>query len=377
MRPSRALLSRVGRQVAAISLLLWAAAACLSTSKYVIDDDAHGGLAGAGPLDNEVVLKVDPRELERLVNAFDAHDEECRAAFKNNCGKDALPRCAASPGCVSFAECVRERANPAAETTCSDDLGTSVDDSWAFEFARHCWAERYAECNIGRNFACVGDYGPPSAERTDVIVSQQVLGLQAPEEGASELSVAFCPGPVDCSEPIAVATPRPSDRTYTVSLAVTGKNDGIGNVWNGYRLVAGADIYPSIVDSSLPLWGRRTEITRILERNVIDLLARTSTGDARDAAFVQVVDCQSDPAPGIFVDVPGATVGYVDSGLQAVDPPTRATGAVGISGYTPDEIHKIVATIEGPEGRTVARYSRFLQRGRHHYLRLYPLMAGH
>jgi hypothetical protein len=266
---------------------------------------------------------------------------------------------------------MRERADPAAETTCSDEASTSLDDSWRFELVRHCWATRYAECDIGRDFACAGMYGPPSGERSAVEVRQQIL-LSGAENARNDFSVAFCEEWSDCSAPVLEVVTDRSTGIYDAAIPVGGKNFGVGNDWRGYRLIRGAGIPDSVVGANVPIWGRRLEITRVLDSEQVAGLAEWFGVDALRSVFVQVVDCKSDPAPGITFEVSTSeseVVSYVaDSGVP-VEGPTVASGAAGITGYDTEQPHTIWA-MRGQQ--VVATWSGELSAGMPRYLRLHP-----
>lgn len=360
-----------------------AALACdfpISGSKYRIDDGGTAFSSGAegAAKDRGDVHAAGGNGLEQLdshtraiVQAFARDDEECATAFVAAC-TDALTNCAASSGCVDYSICMRERAAPSAETTCSDDGDTSLEDSWRFELVRHCWASRYAECDLGRNFECVGDYGPPSGERVVAEVRQQVL-VRGAEGAGSEFTISFCPEWSDCSEPVVqVATNRVTG-VYDATLPVGGKNFGVGNEWRGYRLVRGPDIPDSIVAANIPIWGRRVEITRVLSTQQVGAFSFWYEADIKSSVMVQIVDCLADPAPGISFELPTsatAIINYVDGDGSRVPDQTVASGAAGISGYDPEELQTISAM---RDGEIVATWSGELSSGKPRYVRLHPM----
>lgn len=338
----------------------------ISSSKYKL-----GGIEASGTLgDGRGFEELEP-EVLRLVRAFVPADERCATVFAEACA-EALTDCAASEACLDYGVCMRERADPTAETTCSDDGRTSIEDSWRFELVRHCWASRYAECDVGRNFECVGAYGPPSGERTKVEIRQQIL-VRGIESEQSAFTVSFCSEWTDCSQPVAEVFTNRLTGVYDATLSVGGKNFGVGNEWRGYRLVRGAEIPDSVVVANLPFWGRRVEITRLLSASQASALSAWYAIDVERSVFVQVVDCLSDPAPGIWLEMPTsptARVGYVDDDGYITEGSTVATGAAGISDYDPEKPQTIRAL---REGRIVATWSGELSSGKPRYLRLHPV----
>lgn len=345
-----------------------AALACgfpISGSEYSIDE---GGIASSSGGNGLVAL--DP-QVRTIVEAFAGEDEVCASAFVGAC-MGALADCGASSGCVDYSVCMRERAAPTAETTCSDDGDTSVEDSWRFELVRHCWASRYAECDLGRNFECVGEYGPPSGERTVAEVRQQVL-LRGAESAGSDFTISFCPEWSDCSEPIVEVAANRVTGVYDATLPVGGKNFGVGNEWRGYRLVRGPDVPDSIVAANTPIWGRRVEITRLLSTAQVGAVSFWYGADIESSVLVQIVDCLSDPAPGVTFELPTSaseSITYVDGEGSRVPGPTVASGAAGISGYDPEELQTIRAA---RGGETLATWSGELSAGKPRYLRLHPM----
>lgn len=328
------------------------------SSKYQVEEGGLGGLGGAAS-----------EESIRVATAFAEDDAACLRAFASKC-ELPIERCAESSSCIQFAECVRTRAAPTAETSCADELGTSLADHWLFEFTRHCWAERHRECGLGRDFSCADGYELPTSVRSVVEVSQQVFAINQAADAV--FSVSFCPGIEDCSEVAAQATTNPGTGIYELTLPIAGMNFGVGNVWEGYRIVEGSNIYPSTVATNVPVWGRRVEITRLLNRGTIDALSTAYERDGTSSLFVQVVDCQSDPAPGVKFDIPTSesdVIVYVRNSLTPVGPATVETGAAGIYGHEVDQLHEIRALVDG---RVVAAWRGHLVRGRPMYLRLHP-----
>lgn len=337
----------------------------ISSSKYELGVEASS-VPGEAP----GIEDLEPQTFQ-LVRAFAPDDDRCAAAFVEACG-EALRDCSASAGCLDYGSCMRARADPTAETTCSDDGQTSIEDSWKFELVRHCWASRYAECDLGRNFECVDVYGPPSSERTKAEIRQQIL-VRGIETEQSAFTVSFCAEWTDCATPVSEVSTNRLTGVYDATLPVGGKNFGVGNEWRGYRLVRGAEIPDSVVLANLPIWGRRVEITRLLSVAQASALSTWYAIDAERSVFVQIVDCLSDPAPGVEFEMPtspSARVGYVDDDGYIRQGSTVATGAAGISDYDPAQPQTIRAV---REGRTVATWSGELSAGMPRYLRLHPL----
>jgi hypothetical protein len=344
----------------------------IPSSKYEV---GWGGTKGAEASAGSVALFEEPAspEVFRIVSAFAGGDTSCGQSFVEECA-EVLNACANAPRCVEFSECVRGRALPTAETTCADELGASTEETWAFERTRHCWATRYAQCEIGKDFSCAYAYNAPGSKSSSITISQQLLLLNE-EQAESDFTVTFCDALSDCSPPLDAVIPNRLTGIYDLTLDMPPKNSGVGNGWIGHRRIEGPRIYPSLVEANLPFWSHRTEITRIFSTESIDYLSSAYGGDARNAVFVQVVDCQSDPAPGITVELPDSPSAIVRSVTETSIPlpgPTFSTGAVGIFGHDGDKLHAIVA-LRG--GVRVAEWSGLLRKGMPVYLRLYPSMA--
>jgi hypothetical protein len=308
--------------------------------------------------------------LARIVSAFAGTNADCATAFREMCAAP-IEACARTQACAEFTECVRERASPAAETICSDKLGTTLTDHWLFELTRHCWVERHEECPIGVSLDCLEGYERPASDRSNVVVSQQLLTVNQPSEEA-DYTVFFCPGIETCSDPVVKVSVDPRTATYEVTLDVGGKNFGIGNFWEGYRLVEGSSIYPSVVAANLPIWGRRVEITRLLARSTVDTLSAAFMGDATNAAFVQIVDCQSEPLPGVSFAVPTSEqelVVYVKDFVTPTSGPTVATGAAAIYGHEANALQVVEARMGD---RLIAAWQGWVTHERPLYLRMHP-----
>ena len=305
-----------------------------------------------------------------MVRAFAPEDERCATVFAEACA-EALTDCAASAGCLDYGSCMRERADPTAETTCSDGGRTSIEDSWRFELVRHCWASRYAECDIGRNFQCVGAYGPPSGERTTSEVRQQIL-VRGIESEQSAFTVSFCAEWTDCSTPVTEVSTNRLTGVYDATLTVGGKNFGVGNEWRGYASFAARRFRTA---SSPPTFrsGAARGDHASAQRGPSKRAFAWYGMDAERSVFLQIVDCQSDPAPGVSFAMPTtatARVGYVDDDGYIMEGSTVATGAAGISDYDPEKPQTIRAI---REGRIVATWSGELSAGKPRYLRLHPV----
>jgi hypothetical protein len=349
----------LGRSVCLLGLC--SCAACefpLSASKYEV---------AAGP-EEQASGPSEPR----LLAAFSANDPACVAELESKCPAN-VRQCATTPGCTDFTECVRAHATPAAETSCLDVLGTSLEARWSYETLRACWAEQYAICDVGNDFRCAGQYEAPNAERSEVTLSHTIKYLDQPDRPADFL-VRICGFLSDCSTPLNEIATDPSGQ-YTVTIGVGTEPGGPGSAWAGYRLVESPGIDPTRVESNVPIWGVRTEVTRVLDKTQQQLLAALVGEAHSNAVFVQALDCQSAPAAGVAFELPLSTAGRVRyvAGVDAVA--TDGTGAAAIYDLEPERLQQLVATLPeraGESARAVATWHGFQPSGHVMYVKLLP-----
>lgn len=346
--------SGAGVRLASLLTVTLAAGACefpLATKDYRVEPRAEPG----GVLPPTVAL----------LRAFAGDDRDCAEAVESSCGA-TLARCEAEAGCVDYSACVREMSNPLATTKCQDRLGTSLAAQWAYEDLLRCWYGLDAKCSVGRDFRCAGNYDLPHSERTEFTLSERITYLYG-EGLAPDFSMAVCRLGTDCAEPSAVAALDSAGR-YTVTVPWGEGLGGPGSAWTGYRLVTGPNIYPSRLESNLPVWGTRITVTRVLTKDLLDLLA-LSYEARQEAIFVQVVDCQSSPAPGIEVSLTDPSHGIVV--YEGDGPVTVNEGAVVIRDAKLDTVLELVAR-RGQAGDVVASHRITLSEGHLAYVRIYP-----
>ncbi len=329
-----------------------------SSSKYTTTDDAQ-------PAESNADIRAP------IVQAFAGTDSACARDLEDNCASN-LDRCSATPGCSDFAVCVLDEATPAAETTCGDLLTTSLDARWSFENLRACWAERYQQCSVGSDWSCVDRYNAPSTERSELTVSQTLQYLDQPGRRA-DFSVRICGQLTDCKTPIAETT-TDDDGRYTVTFPVGTAPGRPGSSWLGYRKVDSPGIYPTRIETNLPVWGNRVEVTRLLDSSQVDLL-RTLSGAVRDeAVFVQVLDCLSSPAARVRLVLHQSKtglVGYVGSSEAS----TGARGAAAVYNLELGQEQLLTAEVDTDDSEhpvVIGRWHGFLESGEVVYLKMYP-----
>jgi hypothetical protein len=132
-------------------------------------------------------------------------------------------------------------------------------------------------------------------------------------------------------------------------------------------------VFLSIIEANVPIWGQRVEITRVMSNLTLGYIAEKFGAKAENGVFVQVVDCKSEPAAGVSIelpDSPNAKVVYVDHTGPVLEAPlSLATGAAGIYDHDKTNEQRIVAR---KNGRVVAKYSGVLEAGNPRYIRLQP-----
>lgn len=317
--------------------------------------------AGAGP------------GIPRLLDAFALGDLTCADALRDTCNIH-LSRCAETPGCIDFAECTRNVSDPTAESKCAASLQASLDAHWAYEKLRSCWAEQHARCDVGSDWSCLDGYAPPALDKTAVHLSQQLqyfLGSSEP----TDFQVRLCQALTDCSSPLAETSADPCSGIYAFDILGNTEPGRPGDAWEGYRLVTGAGISPSLVVTNLPLRGRRVDVVRLVLDSQLSLIGKGKVVDDSPTVFVQVMDCQSGPAAGVRVSVPTTSAGAVEYPGAGKSPNrTRESGAAAAYNLEPGQYQKIVAELVDDDGEPtlVAEWEGILSRETITYLKLYP-----
>jgi hypothetical protein len=329
----------------------------LSTSKYSVSDEP---------------VVVDSRDVEQLVGAF-TDQGVCTAALHANCAAN-LEQCALSPECLELATCVRSEADPAAETKCVDRLGVGLEAHWRYENLRACWAEQYAACSVGNDFDCVGQYPIPTAERSELVLSQ-TLRIFGQLTRRIDLSVKVCGFLTDCRAPLAQTTTDPTSGRYTVTIPLNVEPGLPGIAWEGYRLVEGDDFHRMHIETNIPVWGTRVDTVQVFDRQQLEGLAALHGAKSLDAILVQVLDCQSGPAANIELFSTTGRVQYVGDQLAAGREVTDGRGACAVHDLEVGVRQEIVArrvTDDDPLGQVVARWEGSLPPGTVMHLKLYP-----
>ena len=348
--------------VAGLAALSQACDFPISTSAYSIVEAPH---------------EPDSAAVELLLDAF-ADGEQCRAALREECADD-LELCANTSGCSELTRCMRDQANPTAETVCGERHGSLPEAHWRYETLRRCWTGRYTGCSVGHDFRCVGAYSATTVERSELLLSQEILPLgSTPTTG---LSVRVCDVLTDCEEPLAETRLDHTGR-YTLSIPMLGRP---GIAWDGYRLALG-DGFPRMrIETNNPVWGRRFDVVQVFDSEQLVNLAKWRGVKDQEAMFVQILDCQSDPAPQIALSlVSTATDTPAAGSIASIEPQfiegrlvTTSSGALAVHDLDPeaDPGLKIVArriTADNPSGEVVASWQGSPPDGAITYLKMYP-----
>jgi hypothetical protein len=148
-----------------------------------------------------------------------------------------------------------------------------------------------------------------------------------------------------------------------------------GSAWAGYRLVESPAIDPTRIESNVPIWGVRTEITRVLDATQQQVLASLLGEERSNAVFLQVFDCQSAPAAGVTFELSLSATGRVRYVAGVDAQATDGTGAAGIYDLEPEQLQEVVAKLPGRAGqsaRAVATWHGFQPTGHVMYVKLLP-----
>ncbi len=321
--------------------------------------------------DDAAAVQLGDTPSSRLAEAFADSDSACARDLESSCGFN-LKRCARTPGCAEFAECVLGEATPAASTTCGDLLDTTLEARWSYEDLRACWGERHQTCSVGTNWDCVGGYDPPSTEHAALTLSQTLTYF---EQSALEAAfdVRICGALTDCSSPIARAATDAHGR-YTETLPVEVVPGRPGSAWWGYRQVDSPRIHPTRIEQNIPVWGDHVDVTRILDSQQVGILQLLSGATRSEAIFIQVLDCKSSPAGNVRLTLDGSesgSIGYADS-LRSATAPHGGAAAYDLEF---DQLLRIEAEwlSDGAEGPLpVSEWRGSIRRGEVVYVKLYP-----
>lgn len=301
----------------------------VSTSKYEVGDEP-----------------IEP--FERVLASFARGSTSCDACLRTNC-KPFIEACADTSRCPDFAECVQQDRTPAGPARCTSQYDDVTLATVApYYDARACWAACVADCGIGRDWGCLGEYQAPRPLR-DTITVQHSLSYLCQGRAVKNALVTLCETEAYCSERVATDAAG----AYAVELPISRK---VLAGWRGFRRVTGdLLVKPHRLERNLPIWTDQVESTALISDYCAALYQQTLASQVGPADWVrafavQLFDCRMTGAEGVVLEVktaPEARIVYVHSdGAKASfhDDSSKAAGegAVVIANVAPGD-HEIVA----------------------------------
>lgn len=344
--------------VSAISVALFVACGVpVSDSKYEVREEP------AAPFD-------------RIVEAYASGSASCEECLRDGC-QSAINACVGTAGCSELTVCVRNEANPAAQTVCAsrhDDV--TIDALAAHADTRECWVRCKSHCSVGRDWSCLGEYNAPWLLE-DIATVRQSFRYLCEMDWVPGANVDFCTREGDCK----VRATTDEAGTYTVDLPTPDKSSVAG--WRGVRLVTGAGLVPHRLERNLPIWSDQVESTLLVswpcaEDLLSGLQAETMSAAGKSVIAVQVFDCQLSGAAGVEVSVPSASTADVRypklDGMHATydgDSSQLSTEGLALITGVPPGTHEFVAKdatsgevivsghVEVPDDYLIIMYSLF------------------
>lgn len=258
------------------------------------------GTAGAGD-----AITTEPPPLPALPD-MEVRDA-CEACAMEKC-RGARDACLEDDACTELLDCKGICDDPACLQECQARLGFSswYDDLWACVFGQ-C----PAECGVGRNWGCTGDYAWPEPERPTFEVT---VRFRTPVEWPSTRETVFdsfligaevrsCP-PLDgpCLDPIdsgVVDAASTVDLSQTVTLGQIGYFEVESDTHTSFgqrELLYG---YPAP-------WRGEVRWSYITRQNLAFLAGWVGSATSTSGAVaIMVGDCLGSPAEGARVTLPG------------------------------------------------------------------------
>lgn len=353
-----------------VTLLVLVTAACgpFSSVDYHIEENATAEECEASPSQMTLLNEEDAR-LRPLLDAFAGGDEQCARAVQSACPLQ-LTRCARTEGCQEFTECARDIADPMAESKCSERLGAGIATHWAYEKLRACWAEQTESCRIGQDWSCLSGYSEPSLASSQIVLGQELKVFQGPP--ATNVRVRICQAVTDCSDPLLEVTTDACLGEYRATFSSSAEPGAPGDGWEGYRLVQGEPVKRALIATNVPVHGRRVDVVRLFSDSQYEFLVLShDVLVPSGAVFVQVLDCQSSPAPNVEFELTSET-GRVDypEGTERTD----SDGAAALYNLEDGRVQRISAVLVDAQGErtSIASWEGVVTQDTLTYLKLYP-----
>jgi hypothetical protein len=310
--------------------------------------------------------RVDPagEPSNPLVTRYATGGPSCARCLEAGACGSAFDRCAEDPGCFEFATCVLERPSPASDAECVVRLDPAVDIRVTAHALGRCYAQCVSECGGGRDLDCVGAYSFPGVGlRSPIRVNHTLRFLLAPGKPPAGLDVSFCRPGETCDDPIVTVTTG-EDGAYTAEVPISTSPVSVAG-FRGFRLVHGQEgvLFPHRLHSSRPLMVDHFEETGLADEALTREVLRAVTGDANlTVIMLQVFDCRTVGAGGLFFEVGSGDVGVVyshDTERWGAGPTRESQeGAALAIGVEPGRYHEIRAVTA--EGEVVASDNIFI-----------------
>lgn len=317
----------------------------VSASKYEVDD--------------EPVESVEP--FEHVVAAFARGSTSCDECLRASC-KPFIEACANTSACPEFAECVQEEANPAGQARCASQYDhVSLATLVPYADMRACWAKCESDCNIGRDWGCLGGYKVTHPPRETITV-QQSLSYVCQGGPVLNALVTVCVTEEHCNDQVETDAAG----SYTVKLPIPRKTLA---GWRGFRRVTGGILSkPHRLQRNLPIWTDQVESTALMSDYCAAVYEQTLASEVGPADWgavlsVQLFDCQMTGAEGVVLEIetaPDARIVYVGSDRIDVSFPDDSSKAAGeglaLIAHVPPGDHELVA-YESTSGKRLAKAS--------------------
>ncbi|HEX6274794.1 MAG TPA: hypothetical protein VFZ53_17250 [Polyangiaceae bacterium] len=299
-----------------------------------------------------------------LVLRYATGGQRCAPCLEAGACGTAFDRCAEDPDCFELASCQLERPSPASEADCVVRLDPTDDVRVTAHALGRCYAQCVSECGGGRDLDCVGAYSFPGVGlHSPIRVTQTLRFLLAPERPPAGLDVSFCRPGETCDDPIVTVTTG-EDGAYSAEVPISTSPVSVAG-FRGFRLVHGQDgmLFPHRLHSSRPLMVDHIEETGLADEELTREVLRVVTGEANLTVIaLQVFDCRTVGAGGLFFEVDSGDIGVVYShGTQQWGAgPTRESqeGAALAIGVEPGRYHEIRAVTA--DGEVVASDNLFI-----------------
>ena len=385
-------MQRRGSSLFTCALFTLSVLACLPELKRVEEQEAaavDGGACEVLPAPERAAPAGAPSiQLDTLSRALPNWSEACSACVRSAC-VDSLARCARDRRCSDFVQCRWGRGgdvSPGSEQRCGAMFGESpeVDGSATRELS-NCWSlECVEQCQVGREWSCLGGYELPTPDARGAVRIEQTLQTGFSDATIPGMLVRYCPPFVDVS-----ACESQYDAVgCTDSLGVSRTTVPISTDdrpgWRGYRHALQPGTFDALLQNNLPVLLDRFMLQHVPSLVELEVLAVSLGSDPSLGAVVfQVFDCAHTGAEGVDIEIvpqenqPAelGRVGYLErpNATRLVPAPTRAAGNGGgaISDLAVDGLVTVRATLR-ETGQVIAQPRVWVNPGRATLLEIHP-----